>query len=233
MYKDEPPDSELSNNKIFELMDARFSRKYILYEHLHNSYNELVNTIINYCQTNENIFEENRVGDLIYKYRFKIENIFIRPPLNDNGDSLMYPMDARDRNLTYSIKFIGRITQLQEIYDLNLKQIISVKTIGNPVEKETILMIPCMIRSKYCSLQINLDYNKKDCEYDPGGYFIVGGSEKFVLSMEKMVENKPLVFIKKDAGIIHYKVKINSRSTNPNIMMQGIEIALEKIMKLI
>ena len=66
-----------------------------------------------------------------------------------------------------------------------------------------------MIRSKYCSLQINQDYNKKDCEYDPGGYFIVNGSEKFVLSMEKMVENKPLVFIKKDAGFVNYKVKIN------------------------
>ena len=85
-----------------------------------------------------------------------------------------------------------------------------------------------MVRSKYCSLQINHDYNKKDCEYDPGGYFIVNGSEKFVLSQEKMVENKPLVFIKKDVGLINYKVKINSRSPNPNIMMQGIEINLEK-----
>ena len=43
-----------------------------------------------------------------------------------------------------------------------------------------------------------------------------------------MAENKPLVFIKKDAGVIHYKVKINSKSPNPNIMMQGIEINLEK-----
>ena len=85
-----------------------------------------------------------------------------------------------------------------------------------------------MVRSKYCSLQINHDYNKKDCEYDPGGYFIVNGSEKYVLSLEKMVENKPLVFVKKDAGVSSYKVKVNSKSPNPNIMMQGIEINLEK-----
>ncbi len=61
----EPNDSELSNNKIFELIDARFGRKYILYEHLHNSYNELINQIIYYLQTNDNIFDENRIGDVV------------------------------------------------------------------------------------------------------------------------------------------------------------------------
>jgi intein/homing endonuclease len=221
-------DIELSNNKIFELLDARFSRKYILYEHLHNSYNKLVDSIINYYYTNDNIFDENKVNDLVYRYRFKYENIYIRPSLNENGNSLMYPSDARDKSTTYTIKFVGKITQLQEIYDLNSKSIISVKEIGSPVEKETILSIPCMVRSKYCSLQINHDYNKKDCEYDPGGYFIVNGSEKYVLSLEKMVENKPLVFVKKDVGVSSYKVKVNSKSPNPNIMMQGIEINLEK-----
>ncbi len=228
MQTTEPDDSELSNNKIFELIDARFSRKFILYEHLHNSYNELINNIINYLQTNDNIFEENRIGDLIYRYRFKFENLFVRPPLNENGDTLMYPMDARDRNATYSIKILSKITQLQEIYDLNKKEIISVKVIGNAVERETAVVLPCMVRSKYCSLEINRDYNKRDCEYDPGGYFIVNGSEKIVLSIERMVENKPLVFIKKDAGVINYSVKVNSKSYNPNIMMQPIEIRLEK-----
>ncbi len=224
----EPNDSELSNNKIFELIDARFGKKYILYEHLHNSYNELINQIIFYLQTNDNIFEENRIGDQIYRYRFKFENLFVRPPLNDNGDSLMYPMDARDRNATYSIKILAKITQLQEIYDLNKKEITNVKVIGTPVERETAVVLPCMVRSKYCSLEVNRDYNKKDCEYDPGGYFIINGSEKIVLSIERMVENKPLVFLKKDAGLTTYSVKVNSKSYNPNVMMQPIEIRLEK-----
>lgn len=228
MQIDEEKDIELTNNKIFELLDARFSRKYVLYEHLHNSYNKLVESTINYYYTNENIFDENRIGDQVYRYKFKYENIYVRPPLNENGDSLMYPSDARDKSTTYSIKLVGKITQIQEIYNLNTKSIVSVKEIGTPVENETILSMPCMVRSKYCSLQINQDYNKKDCEYDPGGYFIVNGSEKYVLSLEKMVENKPLVFVKKDSGIESYKVKVNSRSQNPNIMMQGIEINLEK-----
>lgn len=228
MQTEDEKDTELTNKKIFELLDARFSRKYVLYEHLHNSYNKLVDSIINYYYTNDNIFEENRIGDKVYRYKFKYENIYVRPPLNENGDSLMYPSDARNNSSTYSIKFVGKITQIQEIYDLNQKTVISVRQIDPPVEKDTILSIPCMVRSKYCSLQINQDYNRKECEYDPGGYFIVNGSEKYVLSLEKMVENKPLVFVKKDGNVDNYKVKVNSRSSNTNIMMQGIEINLEK-----
>ena len=221
-------DSELSNNKVFELHDCRFSKKNILYEHLHNSYNDLINQIISYLKINDNIFEENRIGDLIYRYRFKFENMYVRPPLNENGESLMYPMDARDRNLTYSIKILGKISQIQEIYDLNKKEIISSKVIGTVNEKDTIIILPCMVRSKFCSLEINHDYVKKDCEHDPGGYFIINGSEKIVLSIERMVENKPLVFIKKDGSTSIHQVKINSKSSNLNVMMQGIEIRLEK-----
>ena len=65
MQIEDEKDIELTNNKIFELLDARFSRKYILYEHLHNSFNKLVDSIINYYYTNDNIFDENKVNDLL------------------------------------------------------------------------------------------------------------------------------------------------------------------------
>ena len=37
-----------------------------------------------------------------------------------------------------------------------------------------------------------------ECKYDPGGYFIVKGNEKVILSLERMIFNKPLVFVKKE-----------------------------------
>ena len=229
MQIEDTPKDELSYKRIFDILDERFSKKYILYEHLYNSYNDLVdNQIINFIKTNDNIFDENKVGDKIYRYRFKFDNIHVRPPLNDNGLSLMYPMDARDKNCTYSIKVMAKVSQIQEIYDLNKKEIISTRVIGNVVERENILILPVMVRSKYCSLQVNKDYNKRECEYDPGGYFIVNGSEKIVLCIEKMSPNKPLVFTKKDAGLLTYQVQINSLSPNPNIMMQGIIIKMKK-----
>lgn len=204
---------KLSNDKIFDLMDCRFAKNNILYEHLHMSYDDLINQIIKYLEKNKNIFEENRVGDKIYRYRFKYENIHVRPPLNENGDTLMTPADAREKNSTYSIKFIAKISQIQEIYDLTKKEIISEKVIGDPYEKETAVIIPKMVPSD---------------GLDPGGYFIVNGAEKIVLSIEKMVENKPLVFIKKEPGFDNYEVKINSRSNDPNVIPQGIQIRLKK-----
>jgi len=219
--------TELTYDKIFDLLDCKFAKKNVLYEHLHNSYNELVEQIKNYLEKNKNIFEESRVGDKLYRYRFKYENLHVRPPLNENGDSLMYPMDAIEKNSTYSIKFIAKISQIQEIYDLTKREIISEKILGS-YDKEVAVIIPNMVHSKYCSLEINKDYAQRECSLNPGGYFIVNGAEKIVLSLEKMVENKPLVFVKKDAGINNYEVKINSRSNDPNVIPQGIQIKLKK-----
>jgi len=219
--------TELTYDKIFDLLDCKFAKKNVLYEHLHNSYNELVEQIKNYLEKNKNIFEESRVGDKLYRYRFKYENLHVRPPLNENGDSLLYPMDAIEKNSTYSIKFIAKISQIQEIYDLTKREIISEKILGS-YDKEVAVIIPNMVHSKYCSLEINKDYAQRECSLNPGGYFIVNGAEKIVLSLEKMVENKPLVFVKKDAGINNYEVKINSRSNDPNVIPQGIQIKLKK-----
>ena len=89
-----------------------------------------------------------------------------------------------------------------------------------------------MVRSKYCSLQINRDYNRKECEYDPGGYFIVNGSEKYVLSLEKMVENKPLVFTKKDAGVERDKLIKKALKKSEEIVKKQEESAKEEIKKI-
>lgn len=225
---DKSTKNELTETGILNLMDERFKKKYVLYEHLHSSYNSLVEKVVNFMETNDNIFDENRVGDMIYRNRYKIENTIIRPPTSDKNDKLKFPQDDRDNNDTYGIQFISRVIQILEVYDLNLKTIVRTEEIGRVERHQTGENFPVMVRSKYCSLEQGKEYRDKDCEMDPGGYFIVNGAEKIVLSFEKMIENKPLVFTKKTPDSLIYKVKINSRSSNPNIMMQGIEITLEK-----
>jgi DNA-directed RNA polymerase beta subunit len=58
--------------------------------------------------------------------------------------------------------------------------------------------IPIMVRSKYCSLNLDKQFKNKECDYDPGCYFIVRGSERVVLCLERICENKILIFKKKD-----------------------------------
>jgi DNA-directed RNA polymerase II subunit RPB2 len=68
-----------------------------------------------------------------------------------------------------------------------------------------------MVKSKLCNL-INtniIDYN--ECAYDHGGYFIVGGNEKVVISNDRICENIPFVFKEKNLGNLVCEVRSTSQ----------------------
>ena len=52
--------------------------------------------------------------------------------------------------------------------------------------------------SKICTTYKNDNKIKNECEYDHGGYFIINGSERVIIPQDRICENKPLIFIKKD-----------------------------------
>lgn len=224
---------ELTTSRLFDMIDERYRKKYIMFEHLHKSYNELINNVIYYLQSANHTFDESKSGDLVYKYSFKYENIHIRPAILDNGEMLMMPMDTIDKKLTYSLKIIAKISQIQEIYNLNTKETISIKSIEPSSINDTAAQIPIMVHSKYCSLEINPENMSRECDYGAGGFFIVNGNEKVVMCIEKMIENKPLVFTKKEGETTYFQVQINSRSIDPSIMMQSIQIKIKKTNEII
>ena len=62
--------------------------------------------------------------------------------------------------------------------------------------------IPIMLRSTYCLLNGLTDRDLtelNECPLDPGGYFIINGSEKVLIAQEKMATNTVYVFQKKDS----------------------------------
>ena len=71
-----------------------------------------------------------------------------------------------------------------------------VKEGEDPVEtmhqKTYIGKIPIMLRSTYCLLNSLTDRDLtelNECPLDPGGYFIINGSEKVLIAQEKMATN--------------------------------------------
>ena len=58
--------------------------------------------------------------------------------------------------------------------------------------------IPIEFRSNYCSTVLKKDRPTTECQFDPGSYHILKGSEKIIMSQERIAENKILVFSKKD-----------------------------------
>ena len=66
--------------------------------------------------------------------------------------------------------------------------------------------IPIMLRSTYCLLNGLTDRDLtelNECPLDPGGYFIINGSEKVLIAQEKMATNTVYVFSKKESKYAH------------------------------
>lgn len=222
---DEP--NNLTIYDIFRLTDLYFYKKNYIYRHLYDSYNKFLEEDIPLFLTNsDHTFNEKITTDKVYRRKFRFKNVRIIGPKLPNGIEPMFPSDARHRNLTYSVKLIADIVQIQEKIDIMTdkkeESITGVEEIGVPIAT-----IPLMMRSKYCSLNQYKGNDQNECDFNPGGYFIVNGSEKVVICQERMVENKPLVFLKKDSGIQSHIVQVNSRSYQPNGMMQVFNIKIK------
>jgi DNA-directed RNA polymerase II subunit RPB2 len=111
---------------------------------------------------------------------------FAKPILHENGvNNYLYPNIARLQNLTYAFSIIVDI-------EFEFK-------INNKVNEETVVMkdvffgnIPIMIQSHMCVLHgmpPDVRFNMGECKIDPGGYFIIDGSEKTIISQERFANN--------------------------------------------
>ncbi|GAB1607680.1 DNA-directed RNA polymerase II subunit RPB2 [Argonauta hians] len=141
------------------------------------------------------------------RYVLKFEQIYLSKPTHwekDGTPSPMMPNEARLRNLTYSAPLYVDITKTV------------FKEGEEPVEtqhpKTSIGKIPIMLRSTYCLLNRLTDRDLtelNECPLDPGGYFIINGSEKVLIAQEKMATNTVYVFQQKDSKYA-YKTEIRS-----------------------
>ena len=127
-----------------------------------------------------------------YKHEIHINfgNIYFNKPIiyeNNGSTKLMYPCDARLRNLTYSSLLLIDLTI--EIYknNNNKKELINSKVL----KKVNIGKIPIMIGSKYCVRDMD---KENECRLDLGGYFVINGNEKVIVGQEKIAEQKVYVF---------------------------------------
>ena len=124
----------------------------------------------------------------------------------------LYPNEARLKNLTYKTDILVDI--IIEIYvnDNITERIEPIK-----FEKIPLGSIPIMLHSKICSLHNITKSNLKilgECEYDQGGYFILDGKEKVIVSQERQVENK--IYINHKNNDMRYKLISEIRSAPEN-----------------
>ena len=133
-----------------------------------------------------------------YEVTLEFEKISIRKPTIFENNGAIHPMmpnDARLRNLTYAapLNVDVKVTTTFIDHTRNSIREANVRIFPNV----HLGKIPIMVGSKYCLLhdQKHVHPSKMgECAEDVGGYFIVQGGERAMISMERMSENRPFVF---------------------------------------
>jgi DNA-directed RNA polymerase II subunit RPB2 len=193
---------EYKMTDCWKVIESYFQNKHLLQlvKHQIESYNDFIQNQIKKTVEMFNPINIRSPHDYIKefrKYRLEIviefENLCVyRPEIHENNGAtkLMFPNNARLRNFTYTSNFT---------LDLNIKYIIRS---GEQLEHEEIKnvklskiqfgKIPIMLKSSICILN---QYNyispevMEECKMDPGGYFIINGSEKTCIGQEKPADN--------------------------------------------
>jgi len=153
----------------------------------------------------------NDIGDIsptivpadVQDFKIKFDKIWIEKPQiveADGSKRNIYPMEARLRKLTYSAP-------------LYLEVSAHVDGIQRESFTTQIGKIPMMLRSKFCHLH-NLPeeelVNLGEDANDPGGYFILNGNERVLITVEDLMPNK--IFVQKNnLGPSEYTAKIFSQ----------------------
>jgi len=113
--------------------------------------------------------------------------------LSDGTQTVMSPHIARMNNLTYSSNLYVKVHLIVEITNSDGVT----EKFDKTVKDVYIGKIPIMVRSKACFLHQIPGIGEEDnneCKFDYGGYFIINGNEKVLISQDRINENKTLIF---------------------------------------
>ena len=223
-------DEELNEKNISEkeipwtIINSYFSNQHLkqLIRHQIESYNDFITRQIPHTIEMFNpvlITSEQDYNKELKKYGLEIyinfENFSLhRPQIHENNGAakIMFPHEARLRNFTYASNMT---------VDLNIKYIVrtgeeleNVQTYYKVLPKIHIGKLPIMLRSNICVLSQYKHLTSEvigECKMDPGGYFIINGSEKTCLGQERAAENQIYCFdISKNNSKWSYMAEIKS-----------------------
>jgi DNA-directed RNA polymerase II subunit RPB2 len=190
-------------NKYYKTFDYPYTHHHI------NSYDQFISNDIPAIIKSANpiLLLEEKIGSTD-EYAYKVE-IYIG---GMNGDKFMigtpsislkqnteirclYPNEARLRNLTYASSIeadiVVKIT-FTRVVGSKLEQNVVLLDDKDYLKRVPLFQIPIMLHSRYCLLHDKPNLFLKEvgeCPYDYGGYFIIDGSEKVLITRQEQAFN--------------------------------------------
>lgn len=175
------------------LLDKLYKDPNALVQHQIDIYNDLIDTEIGDIVANHGTINVKN-SDKTKEVTISLSNIEITKPIFQEPSgriTMLYPEEARLRNLTYAADVMCTIT-MNTLHTSNGQ--VTTETLSN----FKLCKFPIMVKSKYCHLHSQSPEKQGHCPYDYGGYFIVNGSEKVVIAQERMASNTLFIFDKGD-----------------------------------
>ena len=204
----------MSNSTVrWPVIQDILKREGIARQHL-NSFDEFLDHGL------QNIIDEAgqiEIENAEYPYKIQLGKVKLGPPVMmelDGSITHINPAEARLRNVSYSSQINMNIDVVED---------------GKVLESRSVRIgdMPVMVKSKACML--NNFSNQKLIEHgedpnDPGGYFIINGSERVIVGLEDLSYNKIIVDRETVSGNPVYKAKVYSS-------IVGYRAKLELVMK--
>jgi len=162
------------------LYTAYFTTDKLVHHHI-NSFNEFIDRGLQKVIDEVRVIETNIEDTYVRLGRIHVDRPMVREA--DGSVERLYPNDARLRNLSYSspIKLEMTIVEGEKEKDM---------------VEAGIGTLPIMLMSKVCNM-VDLSPDEMvtygEDPMDPGGYFVVNGSERVIMTLEDLAPNKILV----------------------------------------
>ncbi len=173
-------------NKSSAVLISKYFEEHSLVESDIESFNYFIETELQNIINDNRTIEPTIIPHNIDDFKIRLDKIWVtRPEITeaDGSKRPIYPIEARLRKISYSAPCY-----------------IEVSAHINGIQRESfttqIGAIPIMLKSKYCHLhglgREDLVAHSEDPD-DPGGYFIVNGTERVLINIEDLAANQFLI----------------------------------------
>jgi DNA-directed RNA polymerase beta subunit len=191
-----------------------YARRFSLLRNQIESYNNFINVSIH------NIYKSKRIS--VTKNgstcTYEINDIIVHKPTEIKLATRGPTEEVREISSTVPL-FPKKCVSDRSTYSCNVTADIVMtlkigedKPIVKEFEKTHIISVPVMVLSDKCNLKSIFNYKnqvaqKRENIHDYGGYFVIRGNRKFLISQEKQLSNKILIFKDKKKEIIFAEIK--------------------------